>query len=59
MLAKGAVWRSKDPRDNGRKVVVLSVSSDRVVVQGYRKSSIRRASFVQNYEHVPRSRDDR
>jgi hypothetical protein len=56
MLAKGAVWRSKDPRDNGRKVVVLQVFVDRVVVQGSRKSTIRRARFVEHYEYVPRAK---
>jgi hypothetical protein len=54
MLAKNAVWRSKDPRDNGRKVVILSVSGDWVVVQSARRSKIRRSRFTQDYEYVPR-----
>lgn len=48
-------WRSKDPRDSGRVVTVIEVSSTWVTVRWVRRSNIRRASFAKRYELVERS----
>ncbi len=52
----GSVWRSRDPRDKGREVTVLSEPSrwgnDYVVVQSRRQSRMRATTLLDRYNFV-------
>lgn len=52
IVLPGQRWRSLDPRDEGLVATVLSVYSDRVVIQRFRKSIVRRDRFLKHYERV-------
>jgi hypothetical protein len=48
----GQVWESLDPRDMGRKVTVVSIGSECVIVQSSRRSRIRGDRFTGSYKLV-------
>lgn len=52
LVIPGQRWRSRDPRDNGLEVTVLSVGYRYVTIQRFRKSRVRRDRFQKNYERV-------
>jgi len=53
---KGQVWRSRDKRDDGLNVTVISVEPDRIQIQRFKKVWVRRDRFVSSYEFVKAGR---
>ncbi len=52
-IAVGQIWESRDPRDDGRRVTILSLGMDcRVTVQSFRRSTMTWRTLRTRYRKV-------